>query len=452
MLYYLLRLLFRVANRFYFRTFQVKGVENIPEKGPVFFVANHPSAFMDPIVIATITNRRLFFLAKGALFEGRFAQWILPKFNMIPIFRSSETPGQGKKNKEIFSICYKHLAKGGAILAFPEGISVTERKLKKIQSGTARICLGAEAENNFALDLKIITVGLNFSDPHTFYSDAFINVDQAIHVSDFYEAYKQDPFKGAHALTDEIRRHLETQVVAIEDAEEDKLVARIEAIYKSQLLLELGQSPKEMADDFNTTKRIRDSVRHFKATEPKRVQEFKKEIETYLHQIERLKLNDKHIKGVGSASPALDAIKSAFYLLLGLPFFFFGFLNNYLPFRLPFWAATLITRRPDFFGSIALTMGTFAFLLFYALQIWLVNMYFSDWRITLGYAITLPISGLFAFFYYRRFKDLRGKWRIFSLFYRKTQYVAALISKRQHIVDELTRGKDDFIKHNNPIT
>jgi glycerol-3-phosphate O-acyltransferase / dihydroxyacetone phosphate acyltransferase len=136
---------------------------------------------------------------------------------------------------------------------------------------------------------------------------------------------------------------------------------------------------------------------------------------------------------------------------LGFPLFLFGFLNNYLPFRIPFWSAPLISKRPEYYGSIALTLGTFTFLFFYTLQIWLVNRYAGDWKISLGYALLLPVSGLFSFFYYRRFKMLRGKWMIFSLFYRKTNVITSLIAKRQHIIDELKRGKDDFIKHNNPV-
>jgi len=147
----------------------------------------------------------------------------------------------------------------------------------------------------------------------------------------------------------------------------------------------------------------------------------------------------------------LDALKSFFYLVAGFPIFVFGFLNNFLPFRIPFWSAKLITKRPDFFGSISLTMGTFTFLIFYSLQIWLVNSYLHDWRITLAYALFLPVSGLFSFYYFKRFTNLRGKWMIFTLFYKKSSLVASLISRRTHIIDELKKGKEDFIKHNNPI-
>ena len=106
MLYALFRFIFRISARFYFKTFQVKGAENIPKKGPVFIVANHPSGFMDPIVIGILTNRSLFFLAKGALFQSRFSRWILSVLHVIPIFRGDETPGYAEKNEKIFSLCY----------------------------------------------------------------------------------------------------------------------------------------------------------------------------------------------------------------------------------------------------------------------------------------------------------------------------------------------------------
>ena len=82
MFYQILRFLFRITNKFYFKTLQINGLENIPKKGPVFLAANHPSAFMDPLVIATISKRPLFMLAKGALFQNAFLKWFLCNHNM----------------------------------------------------------------------------------------------------------------------------------------------------------------------------------------------------------------------------------------------------------------------------------------------------------------------------------------------------------------------------------
>ncbi|MBK7818543.1 MAG: 1-acyl-sn-glycerol-3-phosphate acyltransferase [Sphingobacteriaceae bacterium] len=445
MFYQILRFLFCISNKFYFKTFQVNGLENIPKKGPVFLAANHPSAFMDPLVIATISKRPLFMLAKGILFTNPMVKWFLSGLNIIPIYRSHETPELTGKNKDVFAQCYKHFAKGRAILAFPEGISLTERKIKKIQSGAARICLGAEAENNFSLDVKIVTIGLNFSNPHKFQSDLYINIDKPINVSDYYELYKKDTFKAAHALTDEIRKRLEAQVVAIQDSDVDKFVANIETIFKAQLLEDLGHSPKVMAHDFNTTRSISDSVHYFLERDPQRVEALKVKINSYLEQLDKLSLDDKLIKGVEKTKPVYDTILSLVFLILGLPIFLYGYINNILPFRIPFWCARIIAKRPEFHGSVAYSIGTLTFIVFYSLQIWLVSKFFGDWRIILAYGLSLPITGLLSFYYYNRFKSIRGSWKIFSLFYKKTTLMTSLIAEREIIITELEKARREFV-------
>lgn len=52
-------------------------------------MANHPSAFMDPLVIATISKRPLFMLAKGILFTNPMVKWFLSGLNIIPIYKKS---------------------------------------------------------------------------------------------------------------------------------------------------------------------------------------------------------------------------------------------------------------------------------------------------------------------------------------------------------------------------
>ena len=451
MLYYLLRLLFRITNKVFFRSLQIKGSENIPNKGPVLFVANHPSAFMDPIVIATVVKRPLYFLAKGAVFQNKFSSWLLSKFNAIPIYRSHETPGQGHKNKDVFIKCYKHLAQGGALLIFPEGLSLTERKIKKIQSGAARICLGAAAANDFSLDIKIVTIGLNFSDPHSFQSDLFVSIDKPISVSEYIELYKKDSFKAVHELTDEIRKRIESQVVAIEDAEVDKLVANIELIYKAQLLKDLGHSEKLLEHDFNVTKGISDSVHYFKEFQPERVENMKAEIGSYLNDLDRLSIKDNLIGTAGTSMPLVDAMKTVLYLMLGSPLFIFGIINNYIPFKIPNWSSKLINKRPEFFGSISISVGTLSFIVFYTFQIWLVLKYIDNWIIQVSYIILMPISGLFAFYYSKRLKRVLGNWKVFTLFYKKRDLISSLILKRQHIIIELEKGRKEFMDRNNEL-
>ena len=445
MIFFCLKFLFRISTKMYFRNLEVKGLEHISATGPVLLVANHPSTFMDPVVIATTIQRRIYFLAKAEIFKSSFSKWILPKFNMIPIYRAQDDPTQLMKNKETFAKSYEHLENGGAILIFPEGISMTDRKLKKIKTGAARIALGAEAECEFKLGVQIITVGLTYSNPHRFQSDLFINIDAPLHVSDYQERYTKDQFQAANDLTDAIRIHLEKQVVTIEDASRDKLVKNIEIIYKSQLIKDLGYSAKVKEHDFLVTRAISERVHYFYEHEPARVERIRNTIDTYFTTLDRMQLKDKFLKRFPeNESIFLNSIWSFLYMTIGLPIFIFGFTNNYLPYKIPGWITQKITKLPEFAGALAISLGTLTFLIFYGIQLWLMQHYFHTLWLTLVYLLLLPLTGLYAFFYWKRFTNIRGKWMIFSLFYKKTKLITSLMTMRQGIIDDLEKGRKEY--------
>jgi hypothetical protein len=297
------------------------------------------------------------------------------------------------------------------------------------------------------LGVKIISCGLNYSDQHRFQSDLLINIDEGINVVDFKEKYSKDSFKTAHELTDEIRHRLEKQIVAIEDKEVDKLIKNIEVIYKSQLLKDLGYSAKIKEHDFLVTKAISEHVHYFFEKEPERVNKMKIDIDTYFTDLERLELNDRMLKKFPKrGSIILNSMLSILYLIIGFPFFLFGFINNYLPFKIPGIAGRKIAKSADFYGAIILVSGIFTFLIFYSLQLWLMQHYLHNVWITLSYLIVLPLTGFFAFFYWKRFSNLRGRWMIFSLFYKRTSLITSLLNMRKKIIDELEKGRKEYLE------
>lgn len=445
MVVYFLNLLFRVSTRIFFRNLEIKGLKNIPQSGPVLLVANHPSTFMDPIVITATSKRRIYFLAKAEVFKSSFSNWLLPKLNMIPVYRAQDDPTQLHKNEETFTKCFEHLKSGGTILIFPEGISLTERRLKKIKTGAARIALGAEAGSDFKLGMKIVCIGLNYSDPHSFQSDLFINIDEPIHIHEYEERYKADAVQAVNDLTHDIRAHLEKQMVAIEEAEMDKLVSNIELIYKSQLMRDLGYSSRVREQDFLVTRAISERVHYFSKHEPARVERIRNHIDQYFTSLDRVKLNDRTLKKFkGVESMEARFISVIFYMVIGSPVFIFGLLNNYLPYKLPGWIIGKITKEQQFYGAFFLTLGTFTFLLFYTAQLWAIQYYFQTTWLTLTYLVISPLSGLFSFFYWKRFINLRGRWVTFSLFYKKESLITAILNMRQGIIDELELGRKDF--------
>lgn len=441
MLYKVLEFILRIAVRVYFKKITVQKAAPIPETGPLIVVANHPSTFMDPIVIGLNMKQRLSFLSKAEVFKSGLAKWLFPKFNMIPVYRQQDDPTLMHKNEEVFDKCYEHLAKKGTIMIFPEGVSLTQRKLEKIKTGAARIALGAEAANGYKLGVKILTIGLNYSDAHRFQSELYINMDQPIETLDFAELHKQDRFKAAQALTDLIRKRLEHHIIAIDDSDTDRLVKNIEIVYKSKLFQE--KPTKE--EDFSMTKRIVDAVNYFKLNQPERVQRISKMADDYFTALDRLNLNDHLLKNFSkSRSVFFRSAYTLAYLILGFPFWLFGFINNYLPYKLPYYIARRLTEKDAWYGALYLGFGVFTFLTFYSVQIYVVHRLFHDPLITLGYFIFLPITGFFAYYYSRRFTNLKGKWLVFNIFMKRSALISRLIIMRQKIIAEFEKGKVEF--------
>ncbi len=435
----------QLTVRIFFRTIAVRNKELIPAKGPLLVLANHPGTFMDPIVLATILNRKVFFLGKGELFKSKFATWILPKFNVIPVYRKQDDPSQMSKNEETFIKCYRHLENNGAILMFPEGVSIIERKLRPVKTGAARIVLGAEARNNFQLGVHIVNIGLNYADPQRFHRDLFINIHKPITVADYKTEFEKDSFAGAKSLTAEISKQLEKLIIAINDDKTDDLVNDIETLYKSNLFEERGLHKNEKDREFIITRNIIETVNYFIQHDRERVESLRMRIKKYFADLSSFGLKDNDIAPKDKNNSFIgNALLAIGIIISGFPVYLYGLLNNILPFKIPGIVAGKITKQKEFRGAIGMVGGMFTFLIFYSLQTTLMWKYTYSPLFTLAYAISLPLSGLFAYWYFYTVKEYRTKWMLMMLFYKKSVLVSGLITAREQLIAEFDKAKKEY--------
>jgi glycerol-3-phosphate O-acyltransferase/dihydroxyacetone phosphate acyltransferase len=445
MLYKTLKFILSVTLRVFFRKIYIRNKQLIPETGPMIICANHPATFLDPLVIGVSIKPELFFLAKGEAFKSPLAKWLLPKLNMIPVYRQQDDPSLMHKNKETFVRCYEHLEKGGVIVVFPEGLSLTERKLRKLKTGTARIALSAEARNDFKLGLKILNIGINYTDPHRFNKDLFLNIDTPIEVSAFKAVFAKDEHQASNELTEQIRESLEKHIIAIEDEQTDQLVQKIETIYKQKLGKDIGLDPAGHEDDFQLTRKIVDTVTYFKSTDPQRVEGMRTRVNAYFDDLQRAKLSDSQLNPEGrKESFFFNNLLSLLFVLAGFPLYVYGLVNNILAFEIPSWISRKFAPSTDFVGAIAVVSGTFCFALFYSLQCWMVQHWLHQALLTVIYLISLPISGFFAYLYWYIVKDLRSRWLFMSVFFRKTALISGLIKTRMEIIEAFDAAKGDY--------
>src|SRR3954468_651586 len=131
LVYWLVRAVLQPFFHLYFRLSRI-GREHVPD-GPVIIASNHRS-FLDPFVIATIARRPLYYVAKEELFRNRFTAWLLNNLGAFPVRR-------GKGDADMIETAKAILARGDAVLIFPEGTRTRPGALARPKRGVGRLVL-----------------------------------------------------------------------------------------------------------------------------------------------------------------------------------------------------------------------------------------------------------------------------------------------------------------------
>jgi glycerol-3-phosphate O-acyltransferase / dihydroxyacetone phosphate acyltransferase len=445
MLYAILKIIFKISLRIFFRKIEVRNPHFIPPEGPLLIAANHPNTFMDPLAIAAITRQEVYFIAKSTIFKSPLHKWLLGKMNLVPIFRREDGLVPAQANDNTFRRCFELLHQKSTLLIFPEGNSYNERRLRPLKTGTARMALGAETGPGLPAGTRIVPVGLNYSDPTRFRSSLFINVGSPIVVADFVGQYQDDPLKASQSLTDTLRQRLEELLVITSSAEEDELVQQIEAIYKYDLLQDLGLTRRQ-EDKFVMTKAIADSIRYFNQHDPNRVRTLQDQLQAYIRQLDRLGLQDKFLRANDQA-PGLGAnIRTTLYLFFGLPVYLFGALTNYIPYIIPAKITDKLVEEQEFRAPVMMTVGIFSFLIFYSLEIGLAYRWSGSWGWTVLAGALMPVTGLFALQYFYQWVNTRSYLKLRSAFYRRQELVQQVLQERAALIKNLEEAKRVYIK------
>ncbi|MCC6815188.1 MAG: 1-acyl-sn-glycerol-3-phosphate acyltransferase [Saprospiraceae bacterium] len=172
----------RFAFRCYFRNFEIFGLENIPKKGPVLFLCNHPCSFTEPMLLACFQPRILNFLVRGDIFENKLLKPILESTHQIPIYRARDGFENLRKNKSTFDRVYQKLISHESVLIFPESTTQCVRYLRPLQKGAAHMALGT-VKDHCMDNLLVIPCGVNFNNVLKSGQDFQIHIGKAININ-----------------------------------------------------------------------------------------------------------------------------------------------------------------------------------------------------------------------------------------------------------------------------
>lgn len=191
----------RAALWFRYREVRIVFHSPLPLDEGAILAGNHQNAMLDSITLAACSPKVPFTLSRGSLFQGRVSRWLLATLRMVPIYRFRDGFRRMRENPDVFRGFVELLKNNHWISIFPEGSHYLRYTLRPFQKGIARIVFAAQNDQDWAEDIPIFPVGLQYESHTTFGSRLLIQYGPPVSSLAFRELYSEHPKKAERALT-----------------------------------------------------------------------------------------------------------------------------------------------------------------------------------------------------------------------------------------------------------
>ena len=398
-------------------------------------VSNHQNCLNDAMgILFSLRDRKPYFIMRADVFDYHP---IVNKFfrglGLLPAFRSNfEGVESLKKNKDTFLLSENELLKGSTLVMFPEAGHQDKRWLNNFTYGFTKMAFEAAALGNFETEIFVLPSCNHYSDYFHVREQILIKYGTPISLQPFYELYQTKPRTAQRQLSALVRQQIEELMLDIRDLEHYDAIDFIRNTYGKKFAVR-NQYDKEYLPDRLLSDRLL-------VAELEEIKRDGHEDELAGIYTDALTLK----KGIGEMKvedalfdrcPSWLAIVGRLLLLLVfLPLWLFSLWPNALHFVVP---KILINRMTDkmFYGTFIISFSVmFTIPIFYTLTFVLTWIFVNMW-VAIIYLALLPVVGLFAWYYWKFFKQtmqaLRFRMKL------KTKEMSDLNDLRQHIVGKL---------------
>lgn len=426
--------IFGILISLFFRRIELYNSENIPKKSGLIFVSNHPNALIDPLLLFVALPRNIAFLAKSTLFKMPIVGFLIKAVGALPLYRQQDSGQDVSKNQETFTLTRELLKRGGAIAIFPEGVSHDSPKLLPLKTGAARIGLGAvsSGKNPASLDLKIVPVGLYYTNKTTFRSEALLHFGEPIDVSPVELDEDGQPSKHeVKELTAKIDEGLRKVTVNAETDDELEIARVAEEVftsttpYRENLAERLDILQKYLAEPQN----VDDEKLQ------KRLAEYDKKLQKLGIESEFLTLADYSKKFI-----LKHALLRSWYLFLLLPLVIIGTVLHFPAYQICALIASreIKKRHYDMASTVKALSGLVLMPLTWIIIAGILD-YFYDWKIALLSIPFLFLCGWVALRVLEEINELRGWLKAITVFFLKREKFLRLLAERKTLFEKLKK-------------
>jgi 1-acyl-sn-glycerol-3-phosphate acyltransferase len=411
-------------NNIYYRKVIVLGRNNINPDDHLIFAPNHQNALMDALAVLFTNSGYNVFLARADIFKKKFIASLLYFLKILPVYRIRDGFSSLKGNDEIFDKTIDVIKNKNGLVILPEGDHVGFRRLRQLKKGICRVAFQADEASDFTLKIKIIPVGLEYSNYIRFRQVLTVVYGKPIEVSEFHELYKKNPEIALNELRNKLYSEMKKLIVHIESEEDyeaiDELRSLINGRYSDDIRFPKLFRDRELVDKLNRIKNTNLPLFQKICSMSLEVKQKAKELNTEY----RLLAKKKH--PLGWLIAGIAGIIVAFPLFLCGSIFTLTFLG--IP-------KLQIRKIKDIQFHSSVRYGISLVLAIFIIPVCLILLliYVSPWWLGLLIFIAIPLTGLFAWNYAVVFRRIIGGFRIRK--YIKENNKAYLDLKKYH--DEL---------------
>lgn len=390
-------------NKIFYRKVHVFDAEKIPENSHLIFTPNHQNALMDALALLCNVDQQLVFLARSDIFKKKFIAAILYFLKILPIFRIRDGYSSVKKNRDIFQKTVDVINAGNGLVILPEGNHEGKHTLRPLKKGFARIAFQTEEANDFKLNIHIVPVGLHYSDYIKARSDLFIVFGDPIPVSGYTDLYHDNPAVAINRITADLAEKIKPLMVHIASKDHYDTYDSLRLFYWEKMAGKNHLENRVLAEQT-----VIDLVEQFEKYNPKSFIKLKELVEAYNNALKANGISDMFFRKQQSFGKLLlDTV----LFLLGLPVLVYSLIVNLLPILIVKSVVGKI-QDPQFKSSVKYVLALVIFPLFYLIEALTGLIILKPVWTGLIFTISLPMAGMFTYFYFHRFRKYRASAKV----------------------------------------
>lgn len=419
----------------YYGKVEVKGLENIPKNEPVIFAPNHQNALMDALIVLFSSPGDTIFLARADLFRKKSLAYILNTLKMLPVFRIRDGVEELGKNQEIFDLTVDVLHRNHQLCLMPEGNHGSYRRLRTLGKGIFRIAFKAQEQKGNVPYVKIVPVGLDFSDYIKHNQSLQITYGKPIDVSEYWDTFIENGPRGLNHLKQRLITEMKPLMINIETEEYYDTYMGLRKIFNDQMRGILGIEGTKLHDKFKADKEMIQRLDVVLEKDESKIASLNEKTVPYFEKLKQMNLRDWVVKTKGYGFG--QTLMRNLVLLLTLPIFIYGFINNailyFLPVRLVKGIKDLQFHSSVKAGAAYIISGPIS----YGIQTALVAIFTPEWYYWVIYLVSVYPFGKLALIWYKGMKKtLRGAWFRRRLNRNKADALE-MVQLRESIVSEM---------------